>query len=386
MAALAVGATALLMIPLRGGTDDGPKPSAGLLDGSANATLTATARGVETTGTIAGITSLSVDGGSSISISGHLPGEDTVLRNFSVDERAFTLKGRDIALDASTIVKPSEVRFAVDSSDISNLTASGRVTLVASEITSYLNGEPTTHRASVSFVAKGEGNVRFGRRLGTDRPTTVRWTDAPATLRVRDSDRSMTSWAGTGAVRADGRRYTHEFGALAARGLQATFERAGGKVQVSGRGTVQQVYLDGEPQFRTTASCDLVQISEETAAGRRIELTWAPRNTGEFDMLMTRIVPIGPAAGWLSFGLEGAPNEFGGEVRPYRSGVTQGFHDGAPIRALLPPRDADRRDIGVSVPQGTANGTYDATVRIEGNFAPVVVPFEVIVVSAAAGS
>ena len=142
------------------------------------------------------------------------------------------------------------------------------------------------------------------------------------------------------------------------------------------------MYLDGEPQLRTTASCDLIQVREETVAGRRLELTWAPRNTGDFDMVMTRIVPIGPAASWLSLGLEGLLNEFGGETRPYRSGETTGFRSGQPIRSLLPPFDADRRDIGVVVPSGTPIGTYDASVRIEGNFDPVVVPFEVIVVPA----
>ena len=199
---------------------------------------------------------------------------------------------------------------------------------------------------------------------------------------VSQQERSITDWAGTGTVHVDDFDYTHEWGALASRDFVGKITRGPTKVSVTGRGRAQQVYLDGEPKLWTTASCDLVQIREESAAGRELELTWAPRNTGDADMVVRRIVPIGPAAHWLSLGLEGPLDRFGGEMRPARRGDTTGFRSGQPIRSVLPPGNADRRDVGISVPRGTANGRYDATVRIEGNFDAVVVPFEVIVVDA----
>lgn len=378
--ALVVLAAAVLAVPFRG-DDDREPPSGAVADGSPNATLTATARGVATDAPIEGITSLAVADPSSITIEGHMSGEDPAFRSFSVVDRAFTLSGREMTLDVRTTVRRNEVRIQEHRGIDQNVSVRGRVTLAAGEVTSRVRGkdDPVIYRGPVSFIADGSAKLRTGPGL---EGTPVRWTDAPKTIRVRDAQRSTTTWAGRGTVRAAGRTMTDEFGGLAARELVATLERGPDAVKVSGRGRVQQVYLDGVPQFRTTASCDLVQIREETTAGRRLELTWAPRNTGRFDMVMTRIVPVGPAADWLSFGLAGGPNEFGGEERPYRRGDTRGFRQGSPIRALLPPGDADRRDIGVEVPRGTPEGTYDASVRIEGNFDAVVVPFEVIVVSA----
>jgi hypothetical protein len=205
--------------------------------------------------------------------------------------------------------------------------------------------------------------------------------DAPNSFKVNDPARSWTSWAGSARVRVGKRTFSHEFGAFAGKSLSGTITRASGRVRATARGVAQQVYLDGVPQFETKATCDLIQTREQTQAGRRIELTWAPRNLGDFDMLMTRLVPVGPQAGWLSFGLEPAPHMFGGETRRAIGGQTTGFLPGGAIRSVLAPADADRRDVGVVIPNGTAPGTYDASVRIEGNFEPVTVPFEITVVS-----
>jgi hypothetical protein len=156
-------------------------------------------------------------------------------------------------------------------------------------------------------------------------------------------------------------------------------ERTDESVRLSGTAQAEQVYLDGTPQLITKASVDLVQVREETSAGAELELTWAPRNVGAFDMVMTRISGVGPASGWLSLGLEPAPYEFGGEKRPPMGGRTPGFRRGGAIRSVLPPGDADRRDIAVSVPSGTLPGSYVADVLIEGNFPSVSAQFEVIV-------
>jgi hypothetical protein len=345
------------------------------------ATLTASARGVETDARIVGIDSLSLTGRPSIAVTGHLPGEESVIRRFAVSSQPFTLRGRDMDLAVTTLIRPNEVVVSGGSVSIENVTVKGTVTLVADRVTSATIGEePSVRRGSVTFVADGTAELQTAPSAAEAAP--ARWTDAPRTIRVDDPERSVTDWAGTGTVHVQGFDYTHEWGALASRGFAGTIVRGPGKVTVKGKGRAQQVYLDGEPKLWTTASCDLVQIREETAAGRELELTWAPRNTGEADMVMRRIVPIGPAARWLSLGLEGPLDRFGGEMRPARRGDATGFRSGLPIRSVLPPGNADRRDIGVSVPRGTPDGRYDATVRIEGNFDSVIVPFEVIVVSA----
>jgi hypothetical protein len=359
-----------------------PAVSGDPVAGLPEATLEASGRGVETSATIRGITSLALDGAPSISITGHLPGDPAdATRTFYAARRPLTLRGSGISLDVTTLVRPNEVRIEGFSGSRENATVSGRVTLVATEITSRRAGaeKPEIHRGSITFVAGGTAMLETGAPAD---PPGARWTDAPTTIRFADDLRSITDWAGKGTVRVGGRSYSHQFGAFAARQLQATVTREPGVVKVSGRGRVEQVYLDGEPQLRTTATCDLVQIRERTSAGRELELTWAPRNLGDSDMVMTRIVPIGLAAGWLSLGLEGKLHEFGGEMRPYRRGDTAGFRSGLPISSVLPPGSADRRDIGIGVPEGIASGTYDASVRIEGNFDSVVVPFEVIVVPA----
>jgi hypothetical protein len=391
--AIVVLIVAVFVIGVRLGRDDGVTPVGdpqasgvalppgvdlrGGRASSADAQLTIDGRSIETDASTGALRSLHLAGPLTVSIPGRSSADATDRGTVGVSGDDVTITSRSITLKANLLIRPGEVRLSPHLGSM-NVSMSGPTTVRGTDITVSFGSKSSTRHGSFTFFADA-ADTAFGGEIRTTQPS-IRWTDAPTSFKVSDQARSWTSWAGSARVRVGKRTLSHEFGAFAGRNVTGTITRGSGRVRATARAIAQQVYLDGVPQFETRATCDLIQTRERTEAGRRIELTWAPRNLGDFDMLMTRLVPVGPQAGWLSFGLEPAPHIFGGESRRAIGGQTTGFIPGGAIRSVLAPADADRRDVGVVIPAGTAPGTYDATVRIEGNFKPVTVPFEITVV------
>jgi hypothetical protein len=353
--------------------DESSDPSGGVEPTSARATFTASGRGIETDAAVVGLSSVTLQGRTTITIPGSVgEGTDVIQGQATASGSRVGVQGDGITLEAGLLIRPDGVVLDSGAGVFRpSLKTTGQVELLGDEIMFTSGDQTRRYVGSLTFRASGPGDVRFDDQ-------EVRWIDAPKSLSMKDEARTFTSWAGQGTVNVGGRDLSDEFGAIAARDLTAMVERTDESVRLSGTAQAEQVYLDGTPQLITKASVDLVQVREETSSGAELELTWAPRNVGAFDMVMMRISGVGPASSWLSLGLEPAPYEFGGEKRPPMGGRTPGFRRGGTIRSVLPPGDADRRDITVSVPSGTPPGSYVADVLIEGNFPSVSAQFEVI--------
>lgn len=243
--------------------------------------------------------------------------------------------------------------------------------------------QPTTLRSPVTvrdiFAVEVQGN---GARLS--RP--------PAELRLaKGAGRATLSWAGRGSIEAPGHvKLSGQWLGVKATSLAATLRVA--DLVLQGEATVQQVYVDGSPRL-PAAEVGVELVTAPTAAipaGSRGKFTWAPRNSSDVDMAMTRISPANAQARWVNLALEPLPPMYGGEDKTPPGGDTSGLAKGGtafffgagsavPINSVILPHTADRRDITFDVPSGTAPGRYQLVLRVEGNFKPVTVtvPFEV---------
>lgn len=377
--ALVVVLGAVFALGVRIGRDEEPDLDVrGIEPPSASATIAASMRSLQTDAEITGFRSLRLGDGATLRIRGRLR-SDGPAGLLSVAGRSTAIEARELRMKALIVVRGDDVMIQREGRH--RLVAPGRAVVRGESIVFSRNDGPAlTLRSPVTFFpAANEDPVGHADAIDIRELEEVSWLDAPKSITLSDTTRSTTSWAGAGQVDVAGRSFEHEFTVITAKSLEGTIRRTDAGLRLSGRGTAQQVYLDGAPQLATKATCDLIEVKAQTSSGGSPSLTWAPRNLGEFDMLMTRIRPVGPAAKWLSLGLAPAPNMFGDEVRRAIGGVTDGFRNGSAIVSLLVPGHADRRDIGVRVPDGTPPGVYDATVIIEGNFPDVRVPFQITV-------
>lgn len=224
---------------------------------------------------------------------------------------------------------------------------------------------PVTIRASAPIKASATG-------------TDVVWTDAPARLVLKRSSRGSVSWDGAGTIDLVGSRKTVAYGGVVATVLDVAVSRSSSGIALTGTGRARQAYVDGVPQYSTKGTVDLINPTVTVPRGSRADLTWAPRNVGgDFDMCMTKISPQSPAARWVSLGLAPLPTMAGAATKRQRGGDASGFVEGGPIRSVIPPGDADRRDLRFDVPANATPGIYTVTIKIEGNFAPITVSFEI---------
>lgn len=215
----------------------------------------------------------------------------------------------------------------------------------------------------------------------------VRWVDPPAIVAVHGRPGARLSWAGTGTITPPGRSGLRgTYLGVRADDLSVQLRRDPRSVQVGGTAReASQVYVDGSPRLRTTAVVDVLDdsLTVDRADGHDDRFTWAPRNTGGADMLITRVRPLNTAARWVQLRLSPVPPYFGGENRPPVGGNTTGLGKGTScflfctgakaIRSELPIGDADRRDLTVTPPASVTAGRYTVLLRVEGNFAPVTV-------------
>jgi hypothetical protein len=226
------------------------------------------------------------------------------------------------------------------------------------------------------------------------------WTDAPTHLSLTgDKLRHDLSWAGTGHVTGDGVDSQATFTGLRLLDVDAALDRRGASVTVGGEADVAQVYADGVPLLRTTATVGLLHDAGgvfrtpealQVAAGQRGRFIWAPRNTGRVDMNIMRIRPATADAAWVALRLETAPPMWGGEPHAGVGGDTTGLSDkgtgglfgprrAAPIDATLGAGKADRREIAFDVPASAAKGPHVLALVLEGNFEPMRVEVTVTV-------
>lgn len=215
----------------------------------------------------------------------------------------------------------------------------------------------------------------------------VVWADAPPVLSVRGRSGGRMSWAGSGSAQPPGARPLRgQYVGVTSDQLAVRLVRSASAVQVAGSASpATQVYTDGSPRLGTTASVrvfdDLLRVDRTDGDDDRF--TWAPRNTGAVDMLITRVRPLNPPGRWVQLRLAPVPPAFGGEKRAPVGGDTSELGKGTScflfctgakaIRSELQPGDADRRDLTVTPPADIPAGRYTVQLRVEGNFPPVTV-------------
>jgi hypothetical protein len=316
--------------------------------------------------------------------------------------------GRDLRLDAAVrVVRGTVIVSGGTLSGAPVVTVRGVLSFspTPKQTNSSASSAPPTTAAPVPLASGAKVTPRSV--AGGDQPVAeisganLEWTDAPSQLTVRaDRVRHDLSWAGTGHIIGGGVDVAPEFNGLRLTAVDATITRHGASSDVNGTAAVVQVYADGLPKLRTTASIGLRQdaggifrVPEALTvpAGQRGRFIWAPRNTGRADMNILRIRPASPDASWVAVRLETAPPMWGGEPHAGVGGDTTGLSaqgsgglfrsdKAARIDATLGSGKADRREIAFDVPGGAVRGQHVLRVVLEGNFDPITVEVTVTVV------
>ena len=298
-----------------------------------------------------------------------------------------------IALDVATLlVRPGgvEVPESASTFDGEIVARGGRLQVAARS----LMFTPGTAGAQPRRVAGGIVTLPEGTDVSVRPRSRVVWVDAPATLAVTPRPGARMSWAGSGSVRPPGRPALRgRYLGVRSDELALRLGRSPGGVRIAGTADpATQLYVDGSPRLGTTASVRVFDelLKVDRTDGDDDRFTWAPRNTGAADMLITRVRPLNGPGRWVQLRLAPVPAAFGGEARPPVGGDTSGLGKGTScilfctgakaIRSELPIGDADRRDLTVTPPADVQPGRYLVLLRVEGNFPPVTVRVPVQVV------
>lgn len=363
------------------------------------AVFRARARSVELRGAARSLRSIRLTGSSRLQVealvssSGRSLGEGTL----RVEGSTLAVTGPELSLIAPRIV------FSASGAPVVDARAPGDETVQAigpNSMRIALGGGASISGGRMSFSPRDGSSPRaLAGTVNVRRPSvalggffaeldaqSLRWTDAGASVAAGGNGRSSISWAGFGTVdTASTKPLSGEYVGLVSPDFDATIVRRSGRVEADGRArAVAQVFLGGKPALRTRAGVDLLTPVVEARAGTRATFTWAPRNLGgDYDMCMLRISPASEPARWVNLALERMPAMFGGEPRTPAGGDTRGmarggtFGSAEPVRAIVPVRDADRREVSFDIPEGLRPGAYSITLVIEGNFAPVRAEIEV---------
>lgn len=219
-----------------------------------------------------------------------------------------------------------------------------------------------------------------------------RWDDAPPELRLRDKGRSTLSWAG-GAGRVVGPNRepitaTKTLG-VKADGLAGTITRTNQGLTIRAEGRLRQAYADALPRIPARGRVDVKTTPAPLAAGAKGRFTWAPTNTTDYDLAISRIRPGNDHGSWVNLALDHLPMMCGRPTCDRHGGVTDGLGKkgsggflagGAKrINCVILPGTGDERDITFDVPAGTPPGDYNLVLVLEGNFEPITVTVPVTV-------
>jgi hypothetical protein len=213
-----------------------------------------------------------------------------------------------------------------------------------------------------------------------------RWENAPAYLILSSRERSSLSWAGgLGRVLGVNGRPITATGTLGlkADGLTVELSRSPQGIDLAGEGRVRQVYADGLPRLQAKGRVDIKRPPNPTAPGSKGQFTWAPTNTTDYDLAISRIRPANEHAKWVNLALDQLPmmcgrptcDRLGGNTDGLGRAGSGGFLTGGAKRtnAVILPRTGDERSISFDVPTGTPPGDYNLVLVLEGNFAPITV-------------
>lgn len=353
-------------------------------------TIEATARSIRFQGVLSELGTLRLTGTPSASFAGEVvDGAGTSLGRGSLSATGtdLSLTGTKLRVEfgeAELHLGGDEVRFVNGSPrfEFLRVKANGRITLAAPTISFTKEGAgaaATPLQAPVTLVPTENTQGGVGVRAEDD----LVWADAPSTVRLTGTRRVRTtlSWAGDGVVRASGAEHRAVHLGVKASELDVTAERAGGGVfRLRGRAALLQAYVDGMPVLRAQGRVQVKSKPGQVPRGGRGWFTWAPENDGATDMAIVRIRPDNPEASWVSLGLYRLPSMCGGEVCEPRGGDTTGFTRGRGINAVIIPGTGDERDISFRVPNDAALGRHEIAIVVEGNFEPIRVVVDFVVV------
>jgi hypothetical protein len=191
----------------------------------------------------------------------------------------------------------------------------------------------------------------------------------PASVTVSSSEADL-SWAGSGTITTAQGPLQAPYLGVRAQDLQATLVRTGGAVTVHGTGLALQAYANGIPQLRVAAAIDVLSTHATTGFfNLKPAFVWTPRNyDNTYDMAILSIHPGNAAARGVHVGLLPMPPMFGGEPHALVGGDTAGLKSGDAIDSLIARNGDDKRSIGYDAPPGVP-----LVLIVQGNFPTITV-------------
>jgi hypothetical protein len=349
-------------------------------------TLNGTARSVETTASVTGLSSLHLAGSSRLTATGD------VVDHSGHHLGAGTLRadGTDLIVSATSLTLTSRLRVQPGSVTV-NTGASGSVDLGFSASATVTSGHitfqppppapPLTAAPAPGTPAPVAPTTTVPPPIAITGPVTVtaggleiagtglQLLNAPIDVAVSAGEGDL-SWAGSGSITTARGALRATYLGVRAQQLQATIHRSGSQVDIRGMGLALQAYADGVPQLRVPARVDVLSTGATTGfLGRRPAIVWTPRNLDNvYDMAILSIRPGNAAAGGVHLGLLPMPPMFGGEPHALVGGDTAGLKGGAAVDSLIARHGDDKRSIGYDAPAGVA-----LVLIVQGNFDPITV-------------
>lgn len=338
--------------------------------------LHGTARSVAFQGEVRGFDHLALGGagrvaatGTVVDVHGHNWGRGTI----TLDGPGVSVQGPGLAYQGAFRFHPGQVAIiGIGVLTVSRLVGNGSTVNFFSQTTqanTRLDGPVSIKDLSTASVTADGSTV----------------TGLPPVLTIDDGGgrRSTLSWAGAGAIGA----WSGQFLGVKASSISGTLRVP--DLDLTAKGTAQQVYVDGVPKLKAApVQVDVVTPPGSIAAGHRGALDWAPRNNSDIDMVILRVRPDSRAAAWVNLALQPAPAMAGGEPGPQVGGDADGLgkkggglfsSSAAGLNVVIVPHTADQKRLTIDVPAGTKRGHYEIVLVVEGNFDPVrvVVPLDV---------
>lgn len=406
VALLVAGLLALVVLQRSGGAEPGPgsgSASGGGRDRTADAagfdatprqSITGSARSVVFEGRVLELTSIRLEGAERATAHGTVvdggganlgPGQVTVTAPTHITGVGIALATNGLRLRPG---QPAIAHPVAGGTPDTSVAGPGPIKIAAREIRftpAADNAEPRVVGGPVTITDEAPVDVDLdGEQL--------RWVDPPGTMRLAEpggSGRATLSWAGGGRVDTGDDVIEAGFLGLKAQRLVGELRTEGGTLRLSGQASLRQVYADGLPRLRTSATV-IVKEVRGARAGERAWFRWAPENRGRHDMAITRIAPDSDSATWVNLALDQLPEMCGGEPCPRHGGDTTGLgkrgaggflgigsRSARPIDAVILPGTGDESEVSVDIPPGTPAGEHVVVLTLEGNFEPLRVEIRV---------
>ncbi|MFA5890273.1 MAG: hypothetical protein WDA27_04910 [Actinomycetota bacterium] len=353
-------------------------PRDGAVHVSRALTLHTSARSVQTTIPLTGVTRFDFSGKIHMQVVLAHDIVDGAGRKYSMGElhasgSRIRVTGSD--LDPSlgaVVIKPSEVLVTAGSEN--RIDARGSMRLSGATFTLTEGGSTRTLRGPVTV---GGFSSALDLAEPTDSESTLRWTNAPTSLKLVSTRRSRFSWAGSGSIRTAQGRVSGTYGGFEGRDVDIVVRRRSGRVVADGTASYFQVYKDGRPVFRATGRVDLKVKPQPARRGESGSFAWAPTASGDVDMCIMRIRAGSSDGRWVNLALLPLPQMFGGERHADVGGDTRTlryeepffFAPGTqPIDSVIQGGTGDERTITFAVPADARRGTHTIVLVLEGNF------------------